>query len=190
LEGDVKVYNQRSVIDRDFVTGEDYINREKFEELRAFQIFAGDLLVTTRGTIGKCAIVPNVIGEAILHPCLIRVQADQTRILNRFLELVIQDANWVLEQLKLASNATTIEVIYSDTLKEVRLAIPPVHEQTAIVNYVDRKIAEVDHIISLADIAIKRLQEYRTALITAAVTGKIDVRGAALGNETMPEAAA
>jgi type I restriction enzyme S subunit len=82
--GDIKVYNQRSVLDRDFSGGENYVSLEKFAELRAFETFPGDLLITTRGSIGRCAVLPKDAERGILHPCLMRVQPDQRTILLRF----------------------------------------------------------------------------------------------------------
>jgi len=59
------------------------------------------------------------------------------------------------------------------------ILIPPLPEQAAIAAYLDRETAKLDALVAKVEAAIERLQEYRTALITAAVTGKIDVRGAA-----------
>lgn len=53
---------------------------------------------------------------------------------------------------------------------------PSLPEQTAIATYLDRETAKIDQLSEKIAAAIARLQEYRTALITAAVTGKIDVR--------------
>ncbi|WAR44724.1 restriction endonuclease subunit S [Methylomonas rapida] len=179
LEGDIKVYNQRSVIDRDFSAGENYISQEKFKELKAFEVYAGDLLVTTRGTIGKCAVLPRDAEQGILHPCLMRLQLDERICLARFVEILIQESGKILEQLRIESNATTIDVIYSETLKEVKVALPPLAEQTAIATYLDRETAKIDRLVAKVETAITRLREYRSTLITAAVTGKIDVRGTA-----------
>ena len=56
------------------------------------------------------------------------------------------------------------------------LPVPPAAEQQAIVEYLDQKTARIDTLSECAGTAIERLNEYRTALITAAVTGKIDVQ--------------
>ena len=48
----------------------------------------------------------------------------------------------------------------------------------AIADFLDRERAKIDTLVAKIETAIERLQEYRTALITAAVTGKIDVREA------------
>ncbi len=62
--GQVKVYNQRTVIDRDFVIGDNFISEEKFKDLASFAVQPGDVLVTTRGTIGRCAGCFNIGPDA------------------------------------------------------------------------------------------------------------------------------
>ena len=64
-------------------------------------------------------------------------------------------------------------------LLECSVPIPIPDEQRAIADYLDYETARIDRMVTKAEGAIERLQEYRTALITSAVTGKIDVRGAA-----------
>ena len=54
--------------------------------------------------------------------------------------------------------------------------MPPSPEQRAIADYLDRETTKIDRLVEKIEAAIERLQEYRSALITAAVTGKIDVR--------------
>lgn len=66
----------------------------------------------------------------------------------------------------------------TDTVGSIVIGIPSIEEQTAIATYLDRETARIDKLVEKVDAAITRLQEYRTALITAAVTGKIDVREA------------
>jgi Restriction endonuclease S subunits len=58
-----------------------------------------------------------------------------------------------------------------------RLPLPPIEEQLAISSYLSSAITKLDTLISEAETAIGLLQERRSALISAAVTGKIDVRG-------------
>ena len=67
----------------------------------------------------------------------------------------------------------------TDTVGSILVGIPDKREQTAIADFLDRETAKIDRLIAKIETAIERLREYRTALITAAVTGKIDVRGAA-----------
>ena len=56
--------------------------------------------------------------------------------------------------------------------------IVQIAEQTGIAAYLDAQTAKLDAMVSKVEEAVERLQEYRTALITAVVTGKIDIRAA------------
>jgi type I restriction enzyme S subunit len=63
----------------------------------------------------------------------------------------------------------------SDRLGSVPVPSPPPLEQRAIGDFLDRETSKIDSMVATVETAIERLLEYRTALITAAVTGKIDV---------------
>ena len=66
-----------------------------------------------------------------------------------------------------------------DQWRSIELPIPVFHEQQVISDYLDRETAKIDALMAKVCEAIERLMELRTALISAAVTGKIDVREAA-----------
>lgn len=69
------------------------------------------------------------------------------------------------------------KVLRTDIFKNIRLPVPPVESQKIIVKRINSLIAKLDDQKKHIDSVIERLQEYRSALITNAVTGKIDVRG-------------
>ncbi|WP_290653476.1 restriction endonuclease subunit S [Idiomarina sp.] len=68
------------------------------------------------------------------------------------------------------------KVLRTDLLKNMVLPVPPRVEQDEIVSEVGRISSRIDKMVSTVTAAITKLQEYRSALITNAVTGKIDVR--------------
>ena len=63
-----------------------------------------------------------------------------------------------------------------DKIKQLYIPFPPYEEQRAIADYLDRETGRIDALIQKIEASIETWKEYRTALITAAVTGKIDVR--------------
>ena len=71
---------------------------------------------------------------------------------------------------------STINQLTVKSLKDLTVPVPPEHEQTAIAQTLDLEIARIDPLIARIREAIDRFKELRTALISAAVTGKIDVR--------------
>jgi type I restriction enzyme, S subunit len=70
-----------------------------------------------------------------------------------------------------------------DNLGSIRCPLPPYEEQKIIANFLSNKISEVDKQVEKVNQAIDRLKEYRTALITNAVTGAIDVRNVRIPND-------
>lgn len=171
---DVKVYNQRTVLDNDFFSGEEYISNEKYGELKGFEVFAGDILITTRGTIGRTSIVPNNAPRGVIHPCLIRIRFDNSKILDSYLIKIFNDTNILSEQLKIHSNATTIDVVYTQNLVSLLIALPNIPTQQQIVKYLDRKCGEIDRVIAAKQKQNELLKKYRQAIIYEAVTKGLD----------------
>ena len=80
------------------------------------------------------------------------------------------------EIMRFLSNASTIGIMNQEKTKEILLSLPPRQEQQDITTYLDTESAKFDTLTTEAQRAIDLLQERRTALISAAVTGQIDVR--------------
>jgi type I restriction enzyme S subunit len=75
-----------------------------------------------------------------------------------------------------AKQGATVESIEHAYLAETTFPLPPIGEQHVIVDFLDTETAKFDTLTAEANRAIALLQERRSALISAAVTGKIDVR--------------
>lgn len=70
----------------------------------------------------------------------------------------------------------TVMHIYARQLKHLLVVLPPLAEQTAIAGHINREIAQIDALIEKIEQSVDLLREHRVALISAAVTGKVDVR--------------
>ena len=68
--------------------------------------------------------------------------------------------------------------LMNNVMAGIRIQVPPIVQQNAIASYVDRETAKIDALVAKVQEGIDLLKELRTALISAAVTGKIDVREA------------
>ena len=98
------------------------------------------------------------------------------RILPRFL-------SWQLfsrtEELRATAPFTTLPILNNDFLKAASLFIPTIEEQAAIVGRLDELAKEMQRVVQLLERQVELLLEHRQALITAAVTGELDVAGVA-----------
>jgi len=137
----------------------------------------GDIVVGRRGEMGRCAVVgPEECGWICATGCL-RISPNQSVALPDFLQLAIQSQR-VREWLSLQSVGSTMENLNASILGRVPLPLPPIVEQAAILARIAKQSVSIDDLIGKANTAIALMREHRTALISAAVTGKIDVREA------------
>ncbi len=86
-------------------------------------------------------------------------------------------ASYFIEQVIARSTGVSYPAINASALVAIPVTVPPPDEQTKIAAFLDRETAKYDTLTAEAQHAIDLLQERRTALISAAVTGQIDVRG-------------
>ena len=97
-------------------------------------------------------------------------------------------ASWVLrehgivEEIVARSTGVSYPAINASRIGDLPVPLPPSDEQEAIANYLDQETERIDALVEKQQLLIERLKEYRSALIKAAVTGKIDVRGMATGS--------
>jgi len=74
--------------------------------------------------------------------------------------------------------STAVSQLSTEQISPYKVFSPPLPEQQAIAAFLDRETAKIDALSAKVTTVIERLKEYRTALISSAVTGKIDVREA------------
>lgn len=135
---------------------------------------AGDLVYAIRGSIGDVAIIPDELEGTNLTQDAARV-AYTTQTHGQWLLYTLK-SSVTFAQLDAGALGATIRGVNIRDLKRVVIPRPPLDEQRAIATFLDRETAQIDALVAKVQEAIDRLKELRTALISAAVTGKIDVR--------------
>ena len=130
----------------------------------------GSVAVAMYGaTIGRLGIlgVPATVNQACC------VFSDPQGVIMRFWFYWLQMRRAFLVSLGYGGGQPNLS---QELLRSIRAPIPTVLEQQTIADFLDRETAKIDTLIAKVGEAIERLKEYRTALVSAAVTGKIDVR--------------
>ena len=160
----------RGTIDMDNLV---FISEHANEIHRKSKIFAGDVVVVRTGQAGTAAVVPTELDGANCIDLLIVRRSEQ--ILSRYVYYYLNSRNAISQAAELSVGA--IQAHYN-TSTLVQLLVPriPLDEQNRIVTHLDAATREIDRLIAKIHKAIDHLKEFRTALISAAVTGKIDVR--------------
>jgi len=134
------------------------------------------LLVRSGAYTGDSAIVTSNVADCIAgYDMVLSVTAAHPQ----FIAWVLLSKYMLQGQIYMERLRAAQPHLNAEELGGFTVLTPPLPEQRAIADFLDRQTGRIDRMVSLEEAVIDRLQEYRSALITAAVTGKIDVRGRA-----------
>lgn len=137
----------------------------------------GDLLFARSGaTVGKTFLFIDYHGEACFAGYLIKATFDQSKINSKYINYFTKSTfydNWKESMFQQA----TIQNIGADKYNQLTIPISnTIEEQNIIVEFIETKTTEIDTIISQTEKEIDLLKEYKIALISEVVLGKVDVR--------------
>lgn len=169
-----RVYGQEQVIPGDFSLGDYYIDEATFAQLAQYATQEGDVLISCVGTFGKIAVVPENAEPGIINPRLMRLRVIDDVSPNYLAEVLRSTVTF--EQFSVLSRGGTMDVINIGTLSDIWVAVPPYFEQQSILEELQKLMSEFEALVAEAVLSIELLRERRTALISAAVTGQIDIR--------------
>jgi type I restriction enzyme, S subunit len=146
-----------------------HISMERYNEAPPIQLRENDLLITKDGTIGKVAIVKNKPKYAILNSGIFVTRPQNSAYLTEFMYWILnsQVFNRFIEYMSLGS---TIVHLYQQTFENFSFPIANLNEQKTIVDFLNKKISEIDDLIADKERLIELLQQKRQAVITEAVT--------------------
>ena len=174
-----KVYGQENTISGNFNLGSRWITEARFRELANYHVQDGDILLTRKGSLGNARLIKTLVSPGIIDSDTIRIRIDTNLILDEFMSLLLHNAGYIAHEISLTKRGAILAGLNSETIANLTIILPPVHEQAAILENLESQSASIDEQICACTRAIDLLQERRAALISAAVTGQIDVRATA-----------
>ncbi len=137
---------------------------------------SGDVLLARSGaTVGKSFIYRQDWGACCFAGYLIRARLNIKKMLASFLFLFCQ-TNFYWQFISSNQVQATIQNVSAEKYSNLLIPTPRLEEQYAIIVFLDQETAKIDNLITESTNVISLLKERRSALISSAVTGKIDVR--------------
>jgi len=162
------------------LAGCNYLSPKKVRERWShFAVKPGDYLLSASGSTGAVRRASAEVVGAIPYTGIIRLWPKSRTIEMEYLRLFMS-ARPFAEQISMAKSGVGIEHFGPTHLKRMWILQPPVKEQTEIVGEVRNATAGLETGISRLEREIDLLREYRTRLVADVVTGKLDVREAAV----------
>ncbi|MGA1871989.1 MAG: restriction endonuclease subunit S [bacterium] len=152
-----------------------HISEERYNQAPEIQLKNNDVLITKDGTIGKLLYVENIPfpHKSSLNSHLLVLRPFNESYDSKYLYYQLQSYLFK-NHIELTKTGTTFFGITQESVGQYKMLLPIINEQTAIANYLDRKAAEIDDLITQKEELLKLYEEEKTAIINKAVTKGIN----------------
>lgn len=158
----------------DYSLSQEYVSEEEYLDVMSRGLpEIGDVLFTTEAPLGEVAQIDKT--DIALAQRIIKFRGADGILSNTFLKYFIMSSSFQ-DSLKMFASGSTALGIKAERLVYLRQLTPPMEEQLEIVKFIEEALSQLDKLESKAQEAIYLMKERKIALISAAVTGKIDVR--------------
>ncbi|HCG8628322.1 TPA: restriction endonuclease subunit S [Vibrio parahaemolyticus] len=160
-----KVYEQQHAINDDFKRGEYYVDEDKFQELKSFEVKPNDLIISCSGTVGKVAIAPHNMEPGIINQALLKISLNNNSLINEYFKILFSAYYMKTETLSDLQGTAQKNMVSVETLKSVPFPYPPINEQHRIVAKVDELMALCDQLEQQTEASIEAHQVLVTTLL-------------------------
>jgi type I restriction enzyme S subunit len=169
------VYRDNFLVDFESL---DRVEADKSEQ-RKYAVYDGDIFFVRSSLklegVGRSVCAFDIPEPTVFECHIVRARPNQVLVNPKFL-INFLNSVYATNRLVALSNMVTMATIDQDKVKSMEVPVPSLAEQNEIMNYLEHEVRVLDTLTQSVQESIAKLREYRTALISAAVTGKIDVR--------------
>ncbi len=176
-DGDIPWVSPKDMKLRYISTTEDQITNLGLQDSATTMISSNSLLIVVRSGILRHTIpvAINIVSVSINQDMKAIVPLETILISPYLMALIFGNQKSLLPLW--SKSGCTVESIEMENLLNFEIPLPPINEQVAIAKLIETKWEKIDLLENRLETVIKKLTEYRTALITSATTGKINVQG-------------
>ena len=137
------IYEQSHAISQDFRNFRYFIDENKFDQMKGFEVQTGDIIMSCSGTMGRTAIIPDDAPRGIINQALLKLTATD-RVLASYLKLWMDSSNFQQSIDNGAFGVAIRNVASVKVFKELELPLPSIEEQRSIVDEIEAEQALVD----------------------------------------------
>lgn len=151
-----------------------HVSQWRYEQAPEIQVHNGDLLITKDGTVGKVAIVTNMIDKTTLNSGVMVIRPTEDTYETKFLYYVLKSEEFWKWFNYINSGNTTISHLYQHDLNHFYFAITDKTEQRAIIDFLDKKCQQADVVINKVKEQVEILDELKKSIITERIMHGLD----------------
>ena len=113
-----------------------FLTDEKANQLEAYSIKSGDIAMSRKGNVGRCAVFPETMEDGIIHSDVLRIRIDNDLVLPVFMMHQLHYSGAVQHQIELVSSGAIMAGINVTKLKQIEVHIPPLELQNQFADFV------------------------------------------------------
>lgn len=144
VEDGYLVYEQYHAINKDFNFGRYYINEDKFNEMKRFEVLPDDLLISCSGTMGKIAIVPQNPKKGIINQALLKLTVKSISS-PYYIKTILEDRYIQDKYFSNQAGAAIQNVVSVKQLKEIPIPLPNLSTQQQIIDGINEEQSIIDN---------------------------------------------
>ena len=166
-----KVYEQKNAIQKDDTLGTYYISDSHFEQLKGFEVFPEDIIVSCAGTIGETYVMPQYIQRGIINQALMYIRLyykDITDFYLIYFDSIIKGNSQNDSKGTAMKNIPPFEI-----LKKYLMPLPPLAEQKRIIAEIKKWFALIDEIETSKQDLHETIKQAKSKILSLAISGKL-----------------
>ena len=139
-----------------------YLTNEKANQLSAYSLISGDIAMSRKGNVGKCAVFPKNFPDGIIHSDVLRIRVDHDRVLPLFMMYQLHFSRAVQYQIESVSSGAIMAGINVSKLKNIIVHVPPIQIQeqfTTFAEQIDKSKVVVQRALNEAQILFDSLMQ-------------------------------
>jgi len=113
-----------------------FVTKEKAKALEQYSIKPGDIAMSRKGNVGRCAVFPETFDEGIIHSDVLRIRVDDSRVAPEFMMRQLHYSGDIQRQIELVSAGAIMAGINVTKLKDIYVYLPPKEIQDSFVDFV------------------------------------------------------
>ena len=173
VEKGYPVYEQYHAINNDFSSNRYFIDDDRYEMLQACNVGPGDYIVSCSGTMGKLARLPDFAEKGIINQALLRIRVNDKIINHNYFQEFFKSSLFQRKILKDSRGSGMQNMAGIKEIKPVKLNLPPLPIQRAIVSKIESLFSSLDSGIADLKKAQEQLKIYRQAVLKKAFEGEL-----------------
>jgi len=174
VESGTVVYEQGHAINDDPYRHRYFITPEKFEELKAFAVGAGDLIISCSGaTLGRICLLPEDAEVGVINQALLKVDLDEEVILKKYFLILFRSESFQRLIFSKALGSAMPNMVGMEELKEMPIPIPSILEQKEIVKQIESRLSVCDSIEQNIKEGLQKAEALRQSILKKAFEGNL-----------------